>query len=117
MATLRKIIRTMLNKCGFPNIVETEDGATAWPIIQDAIKNNEPFDFVISDWNMPQMTGLDLLKKVRTLEQTKKLPFLMVTSEAEQSNVVTAVQAGVSNYIVKPFSQQTLKEKIEKIFL
>ncbi|MEI8346858.1 MAG: response regulator [Pseudomonadota bacterium] len=116
MSTMRKIIRAMLIKCGFKTVVETDDGATAWPIIQDAVTNGVPFDFIISDWNMPQMSGLDLLKKVRALDTTKKIPFLMVTAEAEQANVVTAVQAGVSNYIVKPFSQQTLKEKIDKIF-
>lgn len=116
MATMRKIIKNMLNKIGFTNIVEADDGATALPQIDSAIELGEPFEFVISDWNMPNMSGLDFLKKLRAREDTKKLPFLMITAEAEQSNVITAVQAGVSNYIVKPFSAQTLKEKIDKIF-
>lgn len=116
MATMRKIIKNMLNKIGFTNIVEADDGATALPQVDSAIELGEPFEFVISDWNMPHMSGLDFLKKLRSREDTKKLPFLMITAEAEQSNVVTAVQAGVSNYIVKPFSAQTLKEKIDKIF-
>lgn len=116
MATMRKIIKNMLNKIGFTNIVEADDGATALPQIDSAIELGEPFEFVISDWNMPNMSGLDFLKKLRAREDTKKLPFLMITAEAEQSNVITAVQAGVNNYIVKPFSAQTLKEKIDKIF-
>lgn len=116
MATMRKIIKNMLNKIGFTNIVEADDGATALPQIDSAIELGEPFEFVISDWNMPNMSGLDFLKKLRARDDTNKLPFLMITAEAEQSNVITAVQAGVSNYIVKPFSAQTLKEKIDKIF-
>jgi len=79
-------------------------------------KAGVPLDFVVSDWNMPGLNGLDLLKKIRASEDFKKLPFLMVTAEAEQSNVVIAVKAGVSNFIVKPFSVETLKEKIGKIF-
>ncbi|MDD0853345.1 response regulator [Halobacteriovorax sp. GB3] len=116
MATMRKIIKNMLGQIGFKNIQEADDGATAWPMIESAIQANEPFEFIVSDWNMPQMTGLELLKKVRATETTKKLPFLMITAEAEQGNVVIAVKAGVSNFIVKPFSAQVLKEKIDKIF-
>jgi len=116
MATMRKIIKNMLSKIGFTNIVEADDGATALPQVDSAIELGEPIEFIISDWNMPHMSGLDFLKKLRAREDTKKLPFLMITAEAEQSNVITAVQAGVNNYIVKPFSAQTLKEKIDKIF-
>jgi len=116
MATMRKIIKNMLNKIGFTNIVEADDGATGLPQVDSAIELGEPIEFIISDWNMPNMSGLDFLKKLRAREDTKKLPFLMITAEAEQSNVITAVQAGVNNYIVKPFSAQTLKEKIDKIF-
>ena len=116
MATMRKIIKNMLGQIGFKNIQEADDGATAWPMIESAIQANEPFEFIVSDWNMPQMTGLELLKKVRATDATKKLPFLMITAEAEQGNVVIAVKAGVSNFIVKPFSAQVLKEKIDKIF-
>lgn len=116
MATMRKIIKNMLGKIGFKNIQEADDGATAWPMIKDAHEKGEPYEFIVSDWNMPQMTGLDLLKHIRETEEFKKLPFLMITAEAEQGNVVIAVKAGVSNFIVKPFSAQVLKEKIDKIF-
>jgi two-component system chemotaxis response regulator CheY len=116
MSTMRKIIKNMLTQIGFKNLTEADDGATAWPLIQEALTTGEPYEFIVSDWNMPQMTGLDLLKKIRADERIKATPFLMITAEAEQGNVVVAVKAGVSNFIVKPFSAQTLKEKIDKIF-
>lgn len=116
MATMRKIIKNMLGQIGFKNITEADDGATALPKIKEAHENGEPFEFIVSDWNMPQMTGLDLLKHLRESDDYKHLPFLMITAEAEQGNVVIAVKAGVSNFIVKPFSAQVLKEKIDKIF-
>ena len=116
MSTMRKIIKNMLGQIGLKNIHEADDGATAWPMIEEAQNASEPFEFIVSDWNMPQMTGLDLVKKIRDTENLKNLPFLMITAEAEQGNVVIAVKAGVSNFIVKPFSPQVLKEKIEKIF-
>lgn len=116
MNTMRKVIKNMLVKLGCDNIQEANDGIPAWQMIQEAAQRNEPFDFILSDWNMPGMTGLDLLKNVRADERFKKTPFLMVTAEGEQGNVVTAVQAGVSNFIVKPFNNKTLLDKIEKIF-
>ena len=116
MATMRKIIKNMLGQIGLKNLAEADDGATALPMIMSAIDENEPYEFIISDWNMPKLSGLDLLKQLRDNPKTKELPFLMVTAEAEQGNVVIAVKAGVSNFIVKPFSAQTLKEKIDKIF-
>lgn len=116
MSTMRKIIKNMLTQIGFTNITEADDGATAWPLIELAIKEGKPYEFILSDWNMPQLNGLDLLKKVRATPGLEKLPFLMITAEAEQGNVVIAVKAGVSNFIVKPFSAQVLKEKIDKIF-
>ncbi|MFZ4712474.1 MAG: response regulator [Bacteriovoracaceae bacterium] len=116
MSTMRKIIKKSLTQFGFTNVSEADDGAPAWALLQEASKTAEPFEFVISDWNMPGMTGIDLLKNVRANETTKKLPFLMVTAEAEQANVIAAVKAGVSNYIVKPFTPDALKAKIEKIF-
>lgn len=116
MSTMRKIIKNMLMQIGFTNISEADDGATAWPMITGAIEGGVPYEFIVSDWNMPQMSGLDLLKNVRSTPGLEKLPFLMITAEAEQGNVVIAVKAGVSNFIVKPFSPQVLKEKIEKIF-
>lgn len=116
MSTMRKIIKNMLGQIGFTNIIEADDGATAWPMIENGIKEGAPYEFIVSDWNMPQLSGLDLLKKVRATPGLEKLPFLMITAEAEQGNVVIAVKAGVSNFIVKPFSAAVLKEKIDKIF-
>jgi two-component system chemotaxis response regulator CheY len=116
MMTMRKIITKMLKQIGFTNVQEADDGATAWPMIQQAQESGEPFEFIVSDWNMPKMSGLDLLIKIRATEGIKDTPFLMVTAEAEQSNVVKVVQAGVSNFVVKPFKPDTLKEKIAKIF-
>ena len=116
MMTMRKIITKMLKQIGFTNIQEADDGATAWPMIQQAQESGELFEFIVSDWNMPKMSGLDLLIKIRATEGIKDTPFLMVTAEAEQSNVVKVVQAGVSNFVVKPFKPDTLKEKIAKIF-
>lgn len=116
MSTMRKIIRNMLGKMGCDNLTEADDGAPAWEMIQQAHEAGDPYQFIVSDWNMPQLTGLELLKNIRADERFKKLPFLMVTAEAEQSNVITAVKAGVSNFVVKPFSIVSLKEKIDKIF-
>ncbi len=116
MSTMRKIIKNMLGKMGCTDLHEADDGAPAWQMIQDAHEAGQPYEFIVSDWNMPQMTGLDLLKNLRSDERFKTLPFLMITAEAEQANVIIAVKAGVSNFIVKPFSIVTLKEKIDKIF-
>ncbi len=110
-STMRKIIKNILRQIGFENIVEADDGSTAWEIL-----NKDNIEFVVSDWNMPQMTGIELLRKVRASEEYADLPFLMVTAEAQQENIIEAVQARVSNYIVKPFTPETLGEKIDKIF-
>jgi two-component system chemotaxis response regulator CheY len=109
-ATMRKVIRNLLKQGGFENVVEAEDGVAALKVLQ-----SQKVDFVISDWNMPNMSGLELLKAVRGSDDLKELPFLMVTAEALKDNVVAAVKAGVSNYIVKPFTAEVLNEKIEKI--
>jgi two-component system chemotaxis response regulator CheY len=109
-ATMRKVIRNLLKQGGFENVVEAEDGVAALKVLQ-----SQKVDFVISDWNMPNMSGLELLKAVRGSDDLKELPFLMVTAEALKDNVVAAVKAGVSNYIVKPFTAEVLTEKIEKI--
>jgi len=109
-ATMRRIIRNILRDLGFQKILEAEDGTAAVDILQ-----TQKVDLIISDWNMPKMTGLELLKWVRSNEDTKDLPFLMVTAEAQKENVIEAVKAKVSNYIVKPFTAQTLAEKLEKI--
>ena len=110
-STMRRIIKNILRQLGFNNIVEADDGTTAWDVL-----NKDKVDFVISDWNMPQMTGIDLLRKVRGSEEFADMPFLMVTAEAQQENIIEAAQAKVSNYIVKPFTAETLKQKIDKIF-
>jgi len=109
-ATMRKVIRNLLKQGGFENVVEAEDGVAALKVLK-----SQQVDFIISDWNMPNMSGLELLKAVRADDDIKALPFLMVTAEALKDNVVAAVKAGVSNYIVKPFTAEVLNEKIEKI--
>lgn len=110
-STMRRIIKNILRQLGFNNIVEADDGTSAWDIL-----TKDQIDFIISDWNMPQMTGIELLRKVRASEEFGDLPFLMVTAEAQQENIIEAVQAKVSNYIVKPFTAETLGQKINKIF-
>jgi two-component system chemotaxis response regulator CheY len=109
-ATMRKVIRNLLKQVGYDNIVEAENGETALASLK-----SQKVDFIISDWNMPNMTGLDLLKAVRADGELCNIPFLMVTAEALKENVVLAVKAGVSNYIVKPFTAEVLNEKIDKI--
>jgi len=109
-ATMRKVVRNLLKQIGYENIVEGEDGVNALKILK-----SQKIDLIISDWNMPNMTGLELLKAVRADETLKATPFLMVTAEALQDNVIAAVKAGVSNYIVKPFTAEVLNEKIKKI--
>lgn len=108
--TMRRIVRKILRDLDFENILEAEDGSAAL----DLLKVNK-IDLIVSDWNMPRMTGLELLKAVRSNEATKDIPFLMVTAEAQKENIVEAVKARVSNYIVKPFTAATLEEKLVKI--
>jgi len=110
-STMRRIIRNMLRQLGYTNIVEAEDGAEALSLLQ-----REKVDFVISDWNMPNMSGLDLLKAIRADENLKPIPVLLVTAEALKEYIVQAVKAGVNNYVVKPFTAETLREKIDTIF-
>jgi len=111
MVTMRKIVKSILKQLGFAHVEEAENG-------QDALQKlrSDTFGFVVSDWNMPVMTGIDMLRSIRGDEKLKAIPVLMVTAEAQQSNLVEAVQAGVSNYIVKPFTAETMQEKLEKIF-
>jgi len=109
-ATMRKVIRNLLKQVGYENITEAEDGVSALKTLK-----SQKIDLIVSDWNMPNMTGLELLKEVRADEELRPTPFLMVTAEALQDNVIAAVKAGVSNYIVKPFSAEVLNEKIQKI--
>ncbi len=110
-ATMRRIMKNILKQIGFSNIIEADDGTTA---LEELKKTT--VDLIISDWNMPKMTGLDLLKNVRSTDNMKEIPFLMVTAEAQKQNVIDAVQAGVTNYVVKPFTAEAISEKLEKIF-
>lgn len=113
MLTMRKIISKNLKDLGLTNISEANDGAVAWPAVQDAHAKGQPFQLVLSDWNMPQLSGFEFLKKVRADERFKALPFILITAESEKSQVVEALQAGVSHYVVKPFTADQLKEKLE----
>lgn len=110
-ATMRRIVKNLLRDLGFKNTAEADDGATALPML----KTGE-FDFLVTDWNMPQMKGIELLKAVRADENLKDLPVLMVTAEAKREQIIEAASAGVNGYVVKPFTADTLKTKIEKIF-
>lgn len=110
-SAMRRILRGLLKELGFKNMREAENGQLA----MEELKKKKA-DFVVSDWNMPVMTGMDLLRAIRADEELKATPVLMVTAEAKQENIIAAVQAGVNNYIVKPFNAQTLQEKLNKIF-
>ncbi len=110
-ATMRRIVRNILKQLGFTDIVEADDGSTALEILA-----TDKVDLVVSDWNMPKVTGLELLKKMRADSKFKDIPFLMVTAEAQKQNIVEAVQSGCNNYIVKPFTADTISEKLKKIF-
>lgn len=110
-STMRRIIKNLLRELGFNNTMEADDGSTALPMLK-----NGSFDFLITDWNMPNMEGIELLRSVRADPALKTLPVLMVTAEAKRDQIVEAAQAGVNGYIVKPFTAETLKEKIDKIF-
>lgn len=110
-STMRRIIKNLLRDLGFTNTQEADDGVTALPMLR-----NGDFDFLVTDWNMPGMNGIDLLKEVRADARLASLPVLMVTAEAKRDQIIEAAQAGVNGYVVKPFTAQVLKEKIEKIF-
>lgn len=114
--TMRKLVINSLAHCGLTNVQEADDGLTALPMIEEALAKGEPFGLVVSDWNMPKMQGIDLLKKVRANEKLKTLPFLLVTAEAEQKNIMEAIKEGVSNYVVKPFAPNTFQEKLTAVF-
>ncbi len=109
-STMRRIVKNLLHDLGYANVTEADDGNTALPLLQQG-----GFDFLITDWNMPGMAGLDLLKAVRASDKLKKMPVLMLTAEAKREQIVEAAQAGVNGYVIKPFTAATLKEKIDKI--
>lgn len=110
-STMRRIVKNLLADLGYTNTAEADDGKTAWPMLQAG-----GFDFVVTDWNMPGMTGIDLLRAIRADDKLKALPVLMVTAEAQRDQIIDAAKAGVNGYIIKPFTAVTLKEKLDKIF-
>jgi len=109
--TMRKIIKNILTQLGFKNIIEADDGTTALELLK-----KQKVDLIISDWNMPKMNGLELLKTVRSDDNLKDIRFIMVTAEAQKESVIEAIKHGVNQYVVKPFTPETLKEKLEKVF-
>jgi len=111
-STMRRIVKNLLKELGFTNVQEAEDGVDALSKLRGG-----DFDFVVSDWNMPNMTGIELLRAIRADATLKHLPVLMVTAEAKRENIIEAAQAGASGYVVKPFTAGTLDEKLKKIFL
>ncbi len=110
-STMRRIVKNLLGELGFTNIAEADDGKTALPILEQG-----GIDFLVTDWNMPGMPGIDLLKAVRANEAIASLPVLMVTAEAKREQIMEAAQAGVNGYVVKPFTADTLREKVDKVF-
>jgi len=111
-STMRRIVRNLLKELGFANVSEAEDGVDAL----NKLRSEGNFEFVVSDWNMPNMTGIELLRNIRADAALKHLPVLMVTAEAKRENIIEAAQAGASGYVVKPFTAATLDEKLKKVF-
>lgn len=111
-STMRRIVKNLLVEIGFSNIEEADDGKTALPILE-----NGGIDFLVTDWNMPGMAGIDLLKAVRANPELSSLPVLMVTAEAKREQIMEAAEAGVNGYVVKPFTADTLREKVDKVFV
>ncbi|AOW76531.1 histidine kinase [Colwellia sp. PAMC 20917] len=110
-STMRRIVKNLLRDLGFTNISEADDGSTALPMLKEG-----SFDFVVTDWNMPGMQGIDLLKAIRADAKLSHIPVLLITAEAKKEQIVMAAQAGVNGYIVKPFTAATLNAKLDKIF-
>ena len=110
-STMRRIMKNLLAELGFNNVIEADDGSTAMPILREG-----GVDFLITDWNMPNVPGIELLRKVRGDDELKNTPVMMVTAEATREQIVQAAEAGVNGYIIKPFTAQTLEEKIKTIF-
>jgi two-component system, chemotaxis family, chemotaxis protein CheY len=116
MPAMRSVVRSMLVEQGFANITETEDGELAWRLIQDAAMSESAFGLIISDWQMPGMTGVDLLRAVRSSSFARELPFFLITAKGDEPHVREALQAGVTDYIVKPFTGEQLAEKVRGLF-
>jgi len=111
-STMRRIVRNLLKELGYTNVDEAEDGIVAL----QKLRSGSNIQFVVTDWNMPNMTGIELLKAIRTDEALKNLPVMMITAEAKKENIIEAAQSGASGYIVKPFTAATLEEKMNKVF-
>ena len=116
MKTMRMVLKKSLRELGYENVTEADDGETAWPLIEASLSGGQVFEAIFSDWNMPKMQGIDLLRLVRGHPQLKAIPFVLVTAETEKSQIVEAAKAGVSNYLMKPFTTQSLGEKITAVF-
>jgi two-component system chemotaxis response regulator CheY len=110
-ATMRRILKNILRQIGFTNIYEADNGKNALNMLK-----KQKFDLILCDWNMPEMSGLELLNEIRSDNELKDMPFVMVTAEAQKNNIIEAVQAGVSNYVVKPFTAETISGKLKKVF-
>lgn len=110
-ATMRRIVKNVLRQIGFTNISEADDGKAALKVLKE-----EKFDLILCDWNMPEMSGLEVLKQMKSDDELKKIPFVMVTAEAQKDHIIEAVKAGVNSYIVKPFTAETIGEKLKKLF-
>jgi two-component system, chemotaxis family, chemotaxis protein CheY len=117
MMTMRKLVKKTLNDNGYMNVTEADDGDHAWPEIEKGLLINQPYQLVISDWNMPRMSGVELLRKMRTKEETRPVPLILLTAEAEKEQVLEAVKAGVSAYITKPFTPTGLMEKLGTVWM
>ena len=115
-SNMRKIIKKVIGDMGYENTVEAADGQTAYELLVMHAKAGEPFEFIIADWNMPNMSGLELLKKCRNEDRFKTLPFMMVTAEADEKHILEALRVGVTEYVVKPFTPAKLKEKLESSY-
>lgn len=116
MPTIRDLVKSQLRALGLKNVVESSDGQAAMALIENAAAVGHPIELVISDWNMPKMTGLELLKQVRASEEFANLPFILLTSESERDQVTEAILAGVSQYIVKPFAAKSFEDKVKAVW-
>lgn len=110
-ATMRRILRNILKQIGFTDINEADDGSTALKELK-----KEKYDLILCDWNMPEMPGIDLINAIRADDELKGIPFVMITAEAQKDNIIGAVKAGVNSYVVKPFTAETIGEKLKKVF-
>lgn len=116
MKTMRLIMKKTLKDLGFASIEDADDGTTAWAMIEQAASSGTPYQLILSDWNMPKLPGIELLKKVRGHDSVKETPFLLVTAESEKEQVMEAIKMGVNQYITKPFTPNTVKEKLEVVY-